>query len=91
LDDISSSYTLGRHFEEFIQGQLASGRYNNASEVVRDALRLLEERERRLGALDAAIERGVADIQAGRTHDADAVFDELEARYTGMARERGQL
>jgi antitoxin ParD1/3/4 len=88
---MSSSYTLGRHFEEFIQGQLASGRYNNASEVVRDALRLLEERERRLGALDAAIERGVADIQAGRTHDADAVFDELEARYTGMARERGQL
>jgi antitoxin ParD1/3/4 len=88
---MSSNYTLGRHFEEFIQGQLASGRYNNASEVVRDALRLLEERERRLGALDAAIERGVADIQAGRTHDADAVFDELEARYTGMARERGQL
>jgi antitoxin ParD1/3/4 len=86
-----SSYTLGQHFEAFIQAQLASGRYNNASEVVRDALRLMEERERRLAAIDAAIERGVADIKAGRVHDADTVFDELEARYTGMARERGEM
>ena len=86
-----SSYTLGQHFEAFIQAQLASGRYNNASEVVRDALRLMEERERRLAAVDAAIERGVADIKAGRVHDADTVLDELEARYTGLARERGEL
>jgi antitoxin ParD1/3/4 len=86
-----SSYTLGQHFEAFVQAQLASGRYNNASEVVRDALRLMEERERRLAAVDAAIERGLADVRAGRTHDADAVFDELETRYTGMARERGEL
>jgi antitoxin ParD1/3/4 len=86
-----NSYTLGQHFEAFIQAQLASGRYNNASEVVRDALRLLEERERRLAAVDAAIERGVTDVRAGRTHDADAVFDELETRYTDMARERGEL
>jgi antitoxin ParD1/3/4 len=86
-----SSYTLGHHFEAFIQAQLASGRYNNASEVVRDALRLMEERERRLAAFDAAIERGIADIDEGRVHDADAVFDELEARYTRMARERGEM
>ena len=33
-----SSYTLGSHYEAFIKRQLASGRYNNASEVVRDAL-----------------------------------------------------
>jgi len=86
-----SSYTLGKHFEAFIQRQLAGGRYNNASEVVRDALRLMEDRERRLIAADAAIERGVANIAAGRVHDADTVFRELEARYTGMARERGEL
>jgi antitoxin ParD1/3/4 len=86
-----SSYTLGRHFEAFIEAQLATGRYTDASEVIRDALRLLEERERRLTALDAAIARGIADIKAGRTHDADAVFHELEAHYTNMARERGEL
>jgi len=76
-----SSYTLGKHFESFVQAQLASGRYGNASEVLRDALRLMEERERRLAALDLAIERGVADIEAGRVHAAEDVFDELKARY----------
>ena len=72
-----SSFTLGKHFELFVQAQLASGRYNNASEVLRDALRLMEERERKLAALDVAIERGMADIDAGRVHDAEEVFDEL--------------
>jgi antitoxin ParD1/3/4 len=86
-----SSYTLGHHFEAFIQAQLATGRYSDASEVLRDALRLMEERERRLAAFDAAIECGMADIEAGRVHDADAVFDELEARYSDMARARGDV
>jgi antitoxin ParD1/3/4 len=83
-----SSYTLGEYFESFVQAQLASGRYNNASEVLRDALRLLEARERRLAALDTAIARGIADIEAGRVYDADEVSDELEARYTRMQDER---
>jgi antitoxin ParD1/3/4 len=50
-----------------------------------------EERELRLAAIDAAIECGVADIKAGRVRDADTVFDELEARYTRMRRERGEM
>ena len=79
-----SSYTLGSHFETFVQNQLASGRYNNASEVVRDALRLLEEHERRLAALDASIARGLADVEAARVRPVAEVFDELEARYAGM-------
>jgi antitoxin ParD1/3/4 len=79
-----SSYTLGKHFETFVQAQLASGRYNNASEVVRDALRLMEDRERRLASLDAAIERGIADIEAGRVHDLDEVCDELDAELAAL-------
>jgi antitoxin ParD1/3/4 len=86
-----SSYSLGSHFEAFIQGQLSSGRYNNASEVLRDALRLMEERERRSASLDASIARGLADIAAGRVHDADAVFEELEARYAEMGQQRSEL
>jgi antitoxin ParD1/3/4 len=82
-----SSYTIGKHFETFIQNQLRNGRYNNASEVVRDALRLLEERERKLAALDAAIARGLADIEAGRVYPAEDVFDELERKYTETAGE----
>ncbi len=80
-----SSYTLGKHFEAFVQAQLATGRYNNASEVVRDALRLMEERERRLASLDRAITEGMADGRAGRVHDADEVFAELEAELRAVA------
>jgi antitoxin ParD1/3/4 len=83
-----SSYTLGPHYEAFVKGQLSSGRYNNKSEVVRDALRLMEERERRMAALDAAITRGLADANVGRVEDAETVFDQLEAKYGQMATER---
>ena len=79
-----SSYTLGKHFEAFVQAQLASGRYNNASEVLRDALRLMEERERKLAALDAAIERGIADSEAGRVHDLDEVTGEVLAELEAL-------
>jgi antitoxin ParD1/3/4 len=79
-----SSYTLGTHFEAFVKAQLASGRYNNASEVLRDALRLMEDRERRLSRLDTAIARGLADGEAGRVHDLDQVCDELEDALEAM-------
>ncbi|MGO4569832.1 type II toxin-antitoxin system ParD family antitoxin [Rhizobium sp. 2YAF20] len=36
---------LGKHYEEFVKKQLESGRYSNASEVVRAALRLLEDND----------------------------------------------
>ena len=51
---------LGQHYEEFIQASIAGGRYNNASEVVRAALRRLEEDEARLAALCAAVDEGDA-------------------------------
>ena len=40
-----TSVALGTHFEEFVKVQVSSGRYNNASEVVRDGLRLLQDQE----------------------------------------------
>ena len=40
-----SSYTLGEHYETFIRELVDSGRYSSASEVVRDAMRLLEDAE----------------------------------------------
>ena len=56
------SYTVGDHFDQFIRQQVETGRYNNASEVVREGLRLVEEREIKLKALkehlDSATERG---------------------------------
>lgn len=52
--------TLGQHYEEFIHSNIAGGRYNNVSEVVRAGLRRLEEDEIRLSALRSAIDEGDA-------------------------------
>ena len=76
---MSGDLNLGREAEAFIEGQLASGRYAEAGDVVRDALRLLEERQGRLDAIEASVARGLADLAAGRVYDMDEVFDEIEA------------
>ncbi len=76
-----SSYVLGEHFETFVKAQMASGRYNNASEVIRAGLRLLEDaeivRQKRLEELRAQIQEGLDDVAAGRVHSVEEVFDEL--------------
>ncbi len=59
-----SSYTLGAHFEKLVKQLVKAGRYNNASEVVRDALRQMDDREQRLVELRAAI--AIADQQIAR-------------------------
>jgi antitoxin ParD1/3/4 len=54
----NTSFSLGEHFNQFIDGQVADGRYGNASDVVRAGLRALEERESHLAALRAALIHG---------------------------------
>lgn len=83
-----SSYTLGSHFEKLIKDLVLAGRYNNASEVVRDALRSLEERERRFAMLDAAIEHGLADADAGRVSDIEEVRKRIGNESGGRLRSR---
>jgi antitoxin ParD1/3/4 len=53
-----TSFSLGDHFTGFIEAQINEGRYDNASDVMRAALRLLEEREARMSALRAALIEG---------------------------------
>ena len=50
--------SLGQHYEEFIQANITGGKYNNASEVVRAALRKLEEDQERIAAFCSAIDEG---------------------------------
>ena len=60
-----NSLSLGEHWEVFIRGEVASGRYSSASEVVRDALRLMEQRQNRLEALRAHLAQGAEQAKRG--------------------------
>ena len=71
--------SLGPHYEEFIQNCILSGRYNNASEVIRAGLRRLEE-ESRLAALRAALEEGEASPDV-EDFDPERFLQELKAKH----------
>ncbi len=77
------SADLGEALENFVIKLVASGRYHSKSEVLREGVRLIQEREARLAALDAAIARGLDDADAGRVKSSSDVFDRLEARLAG--------
>lgn len=73
---------LTEHWAEFVQEHVQSGRYGSASELMRDALRSLEQEQRRsqmADELDRAIQLGIDDIEAGRftTETARDIADEV--------------
>lgn len=79
-----SSYNIGSRYETFVRDLVESGRYASASEVLRDGLRLLEEREEqrsaKLDALRGAIREGV---ESRPGIPVEEVFHRLEAKYRG--------
>jgi antitoxin ParD1/3/4 len=80
---MATSYSIGKHFEGFIESLIESGRYSTASEVMRDGLRLVEEREERrkvkLEALRAEIQKGL-DSGPAREFDPKTLAAEIKAR-----------
>ena len=71
----NTSISLGDHFADFIDAQVQGGRYGSASEVVRAGLRLLEEHEAKVRALEAAL---IAGETSGPAEAFD--FDAFKAR-----------
>lgn len=86
---MASSANLGDKLETYVSDLVKTGRYNSRSEVLREGVRLVEEREKRLAVLDAAIARGLADVAAGRVQPIEEVEARLTAKYRKMAEERG--
>ena len=78
------SAELGKQLEAYIQQLVDAGRYGSKSEVLREGIRLVQDRETRLAALDTSIARGLADVEAGRTMPAGDVFNRLEDKYRAM-------
>ena len=78
----TTSVALGPHFEDFIQASILSGRYNNASEVVRSGLRLLEDQEQKMAALRSAIEEGM-NSSIVEDFDSQEFLQQMKARKHG--------
>lgn len=82
------SAELGKTLEKVVSDLVASGRYNSKSEVLREGVRLVQEREARLRDLDAKIQAGLDDIDAGRTYAAEEVFAEIRQRIDAIAEKK---
>jgi len=84
------SIQLTPEFEQLIENKVKSGPYKSASEVIAEALRLLEQRDRIFAdnkdAVRAKIEQGWQAAQRGELVDGDEVFDRIDAELE--ARER---
>ena len=77
----TTSLSLGEHWEVFIKNQISSGRYGSASEVVRDALRSMEERKSKLEALRSYLAQGAQQAKTGKFVDdfsMDALISDLD-------------
>ena len=75
------SADLGPRIEGYVSTLVENGRFQSRSDVLREGVRLLEERENRLSTLDAAIERGLSDADEGRVSLASKVAARLATRY----------
>ena len=82
---MAMSADLGKTLEKLVTKLVATGRYRSKSEVLREGVRLIQERETRLAALDASIARGVADANAGRVKSTSEVFNQLESKLKAKA------
>ncbi len=72
--------SIGPHYEEFIRNSILSGRYNNASEVIREGLRRLEEDEAKLAALRAELKKGMESPDV-EDFEPEAFLQELKAKH----------
>lgn len=80
----STSIQLNEHWQQFIAERIEAGRFDSVSEALREGLRVLEERERRIDELNAALAVGEASGDAGPL-DMNEIISEARAAYQRAA------
>lgn len=80
--------SLTPELERFVQGKVESGLYNNASEVVREGLRLLKEHDEIRARWREQVERGWIQAQAGQVVDGPRAMAEIKSRLKARAKKR---
>lgn len=75
----TTTVSLGKHFDEFVQTAVASGRYANNSEVIRSALRDLEKKEKAFAELDALLEHSI-ERGGGKELTPESYYQSYKAR-----------
>ena len=86
-----SSDNLGEQLESFISQAVRNGRYGSRSEVLREGVRMVQEREQRFEQLDQALSQGLADIEAGQIEDAGAGLRASDRAFGRGVRRAGRV
>ena len=79
------SAELGSRLEQYVTELVAQGRYGSKSEVLREGVRLVQDREQERALLAAALDRAITESEVELGHPADEVFDRLSHKYALMA------
>ncbi len=76
---------IPEELKAFIEREIGSGKYRNEEEVVSAALRLLQERERKLESLRADLQEGFSELERGERLSSEEIFRELREQIAGRA------
>lgn len=82
-------FDLGRDMTSIVDEAMETGNYATRDDVLREGLRLVQQRERKRAEFFALIDEGIADCEAGRVIDAEEVFRELDEEFAELERRGG--